>query len=366
MDSYSFKTLHLKIPFRYNYTHHLAKRSTTDSILLFLTLNNIVCVGETTPRQYVTGETTLAMPVLIKEYLPKVLAKFEASIQGLSIALQIIPPSYTALRCLLESALLNYLVQTTNKSLFQLFDVPLNQTFHYTASITGGTDKAFQQIAHLTAKYKMQRIKIKLTPKPEDNLSRVLYLKQLCGENINIRVDGNEIWTFDQAKKEVPQLIEAGVSCFEQLFHRDDATSYDNAFKEWGQDCEFIVDESITNIDSMKDLIIQNNVHGVCLKIAKNGGLIQSLEMARILKENQFSIRLGCHVGECSYLTLLGLVFAGLTNPIDLEGALGNNFLEYDPFIPNITFGVGGKIRLSESFCSKFQHGLEFSPKHIN
>ena len=360
MHNYSFELIILNIPFKYSYEHNLASRSVTDSLILVLSLNDRVCVGETTPRSYVTGESTTTMPSLVAKYLPIVLSQFDDTLIGLPNALDLLPRSQTALKCLIESALINYLVQYTNSSIFNLFEANKDKVLNYSAPITGGSKKTFEQMALLAAKNRMENIKLKIVSSPEDNLSRVLHLKQLCGEDSKIRMDGNEIWTFEQAKKEVPKLIEAGVSCFEQLFHKDDVKSYDQAFREWGADCELIVDESITDKNSLNQLISNKNIHGACLKISKNGGLLQSLEMAKILKENNLSIRLGCHVGECSYLSLLGLVFAVLAEPIDLEGALGPLLLDYDPFSPNITFGSGGEIHVTEEFRSKFGTDMTF------
>lgn len=360
MHKYSYTLKHLSIPFAFNYEHNLYKRAATDSTLLFLTLNDYLCVGESTPREYVTGESTSNMPALAEQYVSAVLDRFDGTFSGINTALTVIPDSFPALRCLIESSLLSYLVQSTGKNLFSLYQAEMDTTLIYSASITGGSEKSFQQMAMMAAKNQMKRMKLKLTSDSKQNLSRVQFLKEICGDDVTIRMDGNEIWDFDQAKRELPQLIDAGVSCFEQLFPKQDETSIQKAFNEWGNDIELIADESITDRASVQRLIETRNVHGACLKIAKNGGLNQTLAIAQILTENDLSVRLSCHVGETSYLSALGAVFATLTHPIDLEGALSPMLLQHDPFHPNIQFGLGGELKIDEAFRSKLGAGMRF------
>lgn len=358
--SYTFEVRTLNIPFKFSYEHNLAQRMKTDTSILILTLNNFICVGESAPRDYVTGETTGNMDAQIKKYLPTVIDQFDGSLISLKTALNYIPDTYPALRCLIESSLISYILQSTNTNIFDLFKVKSNLELSYTAPITGGSETMFQKTVQLAAHRQIKDIKLKINSSAQTNIERVKYLKKVCGDDIKIRMDGNEIWSYEQAKDQIPQLIDLGVSCFEQLFPREDIESYDKAFKTWGNSCEFIVDESITSVESAHQLIARKNVHGACLKIAKNGGLIQTIALANLLKEHDLSIRLGCHVGECSYLTLLGVVFASIHQPMDIEGALGTLLLDHDPFYPNIMVNNQGVINVDDHFKSTIGQSMLF------
>jgi muconate cycloisomerase len=363
MQDYHYKVIHLEIPFNFSYSHNLANRAKTDSIILKLNYKGIISFGECCPRPYVTNESSANFSDKVAKYLPSVLNDFDDSISSLTKSLEHLPDSDTALKCLIESTLIYYLIKKIGKNIFEIFNLEKNYSFTYTAPLTGGSKKAFERMTFLAEKYKMKNVKIKLTNSKEDNISRVLFVKKVFGNDVKIRMDGNEIWNYRKASNEIPYLIDAGVSCFEQIFSKKAVNDYLKTIDRWGDNCEFILDESITTVESANELIETKHAHGACIKISKNGGFLQSIEIAKRLKENNLSVRLGCHVGETSYLSLLGLVFSMVTNPSELEGALSSVLLEYDPFTPKVLFQTGGLLNVNQEFKNKYGKEINFKIK---
>lgn len=352
MKKFTCKTKHLQVPFKMSYNHNLAKRLTSDSVLLKITdQQGFSGFGEATPRYYVTGEDSVSMIKTFKQNKEKYFAPFDGTIESISACSNLINPKLTSLQSLIQGVLLDYLCAIKDCTIFDLFDINQEKIINYTASITGGSDKLFKKMVQLYAQNKMKQVKLKVEKDPVLNIERIQYVKANMGDDVMIRMDGNEIWDFNEAKHQIPRLIDEGVTCFEQLFHKDDWIANKRCHEEFGQFAEFIVDESLTSNNSLEKILSMDSIHGANLKISKNGGLLQCLEMAKQLEAHGKSIRLGAHVGETSSLTLNGITFSLLISKMkEIEGAAGDNLLSYDPFQPSLKFGYKGNINADSTF----------------
>ncbi len=352
MELESFKAFHLQIPFRYSYEHNLAKRLTTDTVILELVdTGGVKVYGEATPRSYVTGESSKQLIADLPLYLPQVLERFDGQFESIEDALLALPGNLLAMRSLIEGALLNWISAVEDKTLFDIFNIQDDQTLIYSAPITSGSTLIFEKMVRFFSANNMTRIKLKLTPDREENIQRVHYIKEHFPGDIDIRVDGNEIWSYQNAQEQMGDLINLGVSCFEQIFHRDDKSAYQKAYENWGDDCQLIVDESITDHLSCDTIINASYLHGANLKICKNGGILNALSMADRLRDAGKTVRLGAHVGEASLLTLQGIIFASrFKDQLDIDGAFGDYLLQEDPFSPSLKFGAKGKLKVDSEF----------------
>jgi len=342
----------LRVPFKLSYDHNLAKRACGDSVILCVAdLAGTEGFGEATPRVYVTGEDSKSMLLQVEKYQQKVLEIYDGTVESIVKSLDTLPLEMMSLKSLFEGALLDYTCKKQSCSIFELFGVKSDTTIQYTASLSGGGEETFRKMLGFYAKNEMKSYKLKVTEDLEMNLDRIRQVQEIAGEDVHIRMDGNEIWDKDAADKQLTHLIDAGVQCFEQLFAKEDWAANDWCYKKYGTDAEFIVDESITDELSLQKVVDSRSIAGANLKISKNGGIFKCLEMAKKLREGGKTIRLGAHVGETSALTLAGMAFASQTKDLkEIEGAAGEHLLLKDPFQPSLSFGYKGQFFLDSSF----------------
>jgi L-alanine-DL-glutamate epimerase-like enolase superfamily enzyme len=95
--------------------------------------------------------------------------------------------------------------------------------------------------------------------------------------NARLRVDANEGWTIDDARKILPELVRLGVELVEQPLHRD-------AWEEMKElkaisPLPLIADESCKTEDEVKKCA--EGFHGINIKLTKCGGITPALRMIK-------------------------------------------------------------------------------------
>ncbi len=341
-----YSIYHVKIPFNIGYEHNTASRYKSDSIILEINDDRgNVCYGECAPRNYVTGESSSQIVDDIHCYIESYSKVVDNDIESIRTAGKLIPNFKTALRSIFEIAYLNLLAARSKKNIIGFLHGKADFKIEFSAALTGGSREQFLNFAQLFYSYGMNKIKIKLTDSQSENNWRLKYLNTLYQNDIEIRVDGNEIWDVNKAMAQIPELIKNGVTKFEQLLFKDDFVGQKKLYDEFNGDANFILDESITSEESLDKWLLAESFHCANLKISKNAGILTCLDMANSLKNAGLDFQLGAHVGETSILTLAGISFLSASPKWNsAEGAFGDNLLEIDPFYPSIKFGQYGHL----------------------
>ncbi|MCO6162659.1 enolase C-terminal domain-like protein [Flavobacterium sp. NRK F7] len=360
------KLYRLQIPFKGgSYEHHLAKRNTTDSVIMVIEdTNGIQGIGECCPRDYVTFETYESVIENVKELAPSIFLHFDESLASIPNALQFVPDTIPSVRCLFETALLTYFMRKKQKNGFEVLGLPQQKTLTYSAAFDSGEATTFEKMGQFYSALQFKSAKLKIHSDNEINKQRILRIRELLGNHTSIRLDGNEIWEWNKNHHEIEALVDLGIRCFEQLFHKKDNPSCAAFRKHFGDTIELIADESVTTLASAQFHATKEYFTGVNLKISKNGGYFRALEIAQLFQEQNKTVRLGCHVGETSLLSLWGILFAtAFPNLKDQEGGFGTYILTEDPFQPSILFGTEGKIALTPQFIQNIN---PFEFRHPN
>jgi L-alanine-DL-glutamate epimerase-like enolase superfamily enzyme len=139
-----------------------------------------------------------------------------------------------------------------------------------------------------------------------------------------LRVDANGSWRAEDTPERCERLALAGVEFVEQPLEWNDLAGY----RRIAGRCALpvVLDESVRSPLDVE--VFGEYVDGVNLKIAKHGGLLRSLEVARAAKAGGLDLMIGCMI-ESS----LGIAQAAQLLPLvrwaDLDGAL---LLDEDPY----------------------------------
>ncbi len=139
-----------------------------------------------------------------------------------------------------------------------------------------------------------------------------------------IRVDANEGWTFDGARRRLPELARLGVEFVEQPLPADRLEEIRELRRT--SPLPFVADESVHDAADVPRLV--GAFDGINVKLAKCGGIGPALELIATARAHGLKVLLGCMV-ESSLGIAAALAVAPRVDWIDLDG---NLLIERDPF----------------------------------
>lgn len=361
----------LAIPMRLRFEHAAAARSVADPIVVRLTAAapyaNLAGYGETLARAYVTGETTASVLHDLTTHLLRRLDEFAP--QTFPEALEFIESLpllagdrvITAARAALELALLDLAGRAFRRRAADVagwlglpgFGPPgCLRRARYSGVVVGRTRGKLQ--AFLTAQrcYGLRDFKIKVAvPDWEERLdwAAATMRSALAAGRVTLRADANGGWSVTDAIAAAPVLDRCGVTAVEQPL----ADALDEQLPDLRArlGCDLIADESLVTPDDAHRLIAANAFQVFNIRIAKNGGLLPALRLARVALGAGLDVQLGCLVGETSILAAAGLAFLEVCPQVRfVEGAFGRWMLRDDVLRKSVQFGRGGRIAPRRDF----------------
>ncbi len=356
----------LAIPMRMRFEHAAAARDVADPILVRVSCGapyaHHAGYGETLARDYVTGETVETVMQDIRELLAPRLA--ELRVDSFAGALEFIDGLpmeddgrvIHAARAAVELALIDLAGKVFRRRAADVagwmglasFGAPgCVREARYSGFAVGRTPGKVGWLVRAQRFYGIRDFKIKVaTAGWEERLAAAHgVLGSAIGRGrATLRADANAGWSYEEVIDALPLLERCGVSALEQpMRESDDAILPDIASRT---SCALIADESLLGADDGQRLIETGGVGVFNIRIAKNGGLMPALRLARLALQNGIDVQLGCLVGETSVLAAAGAAFlASCPRVRFVEGALAPVLLRSDIVRRSLRPGWGGRVR---------------------
>ena len=253
------------------------------------------------------------------------------------------------------------MAKENKQSLEKILGLPqLNGNFRYTAVLGDATwDKFVLQVKQYLA-MGFHEFKLKISGNLSDDLKKITLLQELGKGNLKLRVDANNIWqdsgtAIDYFKQFGIRLlgIEEPLAAmqFEQLSKVAEGTQ-----------TKIILDESFLNKSHFESIQKIAPSFIINIRISKMGGLLRSLEIARMAGELALPIIVGAQVGETSILTRAALTVANTNkrNLLAQEGAFGTLLLKYDIVNPPLVFQKRGRLN-PKALLKPDEYGMQLS-----
>ena len=334
MQLSDFQIFRVQIPFKLKFSHTLATRSASESVLLALadTTGN-TGYGEGTPRSYVTGESMVGTFDILQEVLNGLTSETVDSVQDIDRLLESCPILETApsARCALELALLDLLGKNKGQPVLQMLGAPKTEQVFYSAVISSETPEKVALIAQQVAVMRVRQVKLKVGADINTNLQNIGVLREILGDSVEIRVDANAAWTLDTAADHIGALLNEGVFFVEQPLPSGDWNIWPALKERLPAEAQVYVDESVCTLEDAQWLAERQAVAGFNLKVSKHGGILPALQIHQIAQEHGLFCQLGCHVGETSILSAAGRIVAALAGNLRAcEGSYGLLLMEKD------------------------------------
>jgi len=349
------------LPFRKPFRHAAAERSTSESLFLRMRLDSgVEGWGECLPRSYVSGESREeAFELLRDAILPALLGRtFQSLVEvtsflekcdGKAPAEWVRPDvPQTSAWCSVDLALIDAFGRASGEPARlgpKGGQLPAAmERYRYSGVVSAG--RGWRDMVSLLKirAYGFPHVKLKLEREGAVQAGRLA--RRLLGRRVDLRVDANMAWDVSQALDVIRELRTVGIDSFEQPIAADDLAGLARLVRD--SSAGIVVDEGLTDRDSLRTFITHRACTGVNVRISKCGGLVGAHARCREALDADLMLQVGCQVGESSLLSAAHVTLLSALAPLApgvryAEGCFGRHLLREDPVSPSVQFGIGGR-----------------------
>jgi L-Ala-D/L-Glu epimerase len=347
------------LPFKVAFRHAAAARTTSESLFLRVGLDSgAEGWGESLPRAYVSGEAREGAFALLRDaILPALLGRTFPSLADLVSFLEkcdgkaptewVGPEvAQTSAWCSVDLALLDAFGRAFGEPV-SLGGQPSGgalERYRYSGVVSAGRGWPYAVSLLKMRAFRFPHVKLKV--ELDGALPAARTARRLLGRRIDLRVDANMAWNVEQALSAISQLRSVGIRSFEQPIAAGDLAGLARLVAETS--AQIVVDEGLTDRDSLQRFISHRACTGANVRISKCGGLVGAYARCREALAAGLMLQVGCQVGESSLLSAAQLTLLQALAPLTpgvryAEGCFGRHLLREDPVSPLVQFGFGGR-----------------------
>ena len=166
-------------------------------------------------------------------------------------------------------------------------------------------------------------LKVKLGHSPEEDVARLVRLREALGKDIILRVDANQGYSFQQLEDFYRQTRSLNLELIEQPL----PVGQDDAYRRLPAEIKRLIalDESLVRPADAARLVAPPGAGGIFnIKLMKCGGLTPAREIATIAKQAGVDLMWGCN--DESIISIAAALHQALATPhtkyLDLDGSL--------------------------------------------
>jgi L-Ala-D/L-Glu epimerase len=352
------------LPFKAAFRHAAAARTTSESLFLRVRLDGgVEGWGEALPRAYVSGERREDAFALLRDaVLPALVGRTFRSLAEVVSFLEKCdgkaPPEWvgpevpqTSAWCSVDLALLDAFGRAFGEPVWPgaagtqpPADEALGR-YRYSGVVSAGRGWPYAVSLLKTRAFGFPHVKLKVGQ--DGALRAARTARRLLGRRVDLRVDANMAWDVEQALQVIGQLRAVGIGSFEQpIAADDDLAGLARLVAE--SSAGVVVDEGLTDRDSLQRFIAHRACTGANVRISKCGGLVGAYARSREALDAGLLLQVGCQVGESSLLSAAHLTLLQALAPLTpgvryAEGCFGRHLLREDPVSPPVQFRYGGR-----------------------
>jgi muconate cycloisomerase len=293
-------------------------RTKTEAIILRVDCENgLYGFGESTPRQYVTGESIESVSHLIQGMMANYLlgcsfsslADVEGILTGLSRhCMQRREGPFNSALGAVDLALLDLLGKHSHRPIQDFLGPVLRDSIPYALSIPLLPLPEIRRLSSLLQSLPLASVKVLAGADNADTLNRLRFLREEFGFQGEVTLEANGIWTADDACSFLTLAGKFSIAAVEQPTAKDDIEGLKKVREISG--IPVIADESMCSLSDAESLIEERACDVLNIKISKCAGLIRSREIALFAHSRGIPCQIGAHVGETEILSAAGTALA--------------------------------------------------------
>ncbi len=360
----------VQLPFSADFSHSLRKRSWVKNIVVEVVAEkgNVSGYGEGAPRSYVTGESQDSTITSISSFTQK--GTFPWNLNDVSQIWDFIDSlsngnKQNAAICALETALLDSLGKHQNKNIIEFFPKHFHtDTVYYGATIPLDNQQRVLELCQLCKKMNITKLRMKMGKDFEQNRETIEIVKEVFGNDYDLRVDVNGVWNCESALKHFQLFKEYKVKVIEQPMMPDDSAIADLAKLMKKNGFILMADESACTLKDAEKINHDGYYKMINIRLSKCGGFRNTFKIIDYLRSNGIKFQIGCHLGESGILSAAGRVLCLLCkDAVYYDGSYDEYLLKENITQEDVSFGIGGKggsLKGPGLGVQVNRHGLEY------
>jgi muconate cycloisomerase len=350
MEITQVKIYPVQLPFSADFSHSLRKRSWVKNIVVEVVAeqDNLSGYGEGAPRSYVTGESQDSTITSISGFTK--IETFPWNLNDVSQIWDLINSlsngnKQNAAICAIETALLDLLGKHQKKNIIEYFPKHFHtDTVYYGATIPLDNQQRVSELCQLCKKMNIKKLRMKMGKDFEQNRETIEIVKDVFGNDYDLRVDVNGAWTFERALKHFQLLKDYKIKVIEQPMMPDDSTISNLAKLTEKNGFVLMADESACTLKDAEKIHVEGYYKMVNIRLSKCGGFRNTLKIIDYLRSNGMKFQIGCHLGESGILSAAGRALCLLCkDAVYYDGSYDEYLLKENTTQEDVSFGIGGK-----------------------
>jgi muconate cycloisomerase len=340
----------INLPFSFDFSHSLRKRSFVNNIVVEIIAEQgeIIGFGEGAPRSYVTGESPESTSESIRRFIQE--DTFPKELNDVSQVFNFIDDitfgrEQNAAICAIETALLDALGKSENRYILDYFPKDfIADTIHYGAAIPLDNTQKITELCRMIRKMKINKLRLKLGKNFDQNKEIIETVHAAFGGDHDLRVDINCSWDRTLAFEHLPLIKNYNVKVVEQPMIPTETDIADFAARLQSEGVILMADESACSFADMEKIAKEGHYKMVNVRLSKCGGFRNSLKIVDFLRTNGILFQIGCQLGESGILSAAGRVLCLLCrDAVYYDGSYDEFMLKENTTLENVSFEPGGK-----------------------
>lgn len=321
-----------------HYAQNLLIKVHTDS--------GITGIGECSAFPMIAGETQATCFEMAKDFAGIWKNKQANDIEGRLHELDMYTAGNYTAKSAFDLALYDIAAKAANQPLYEFLG---GKRKDIESDLTIGIDEpdkmALQAMSFLERGVNM--IKVKLGKHPKDDVERIRQIRKAVGNDIQLRIDANQGWTYDEALYALTELGHFHIQFCEQPMRKWNDGLLPKLVKQ--SPIPIMADESVFTHHDAERLIKQHACSYVNIKFAKSGGIHEAKKINQVCAQHETACMMGGMLESRVALTAK-VHFAMAHDNIrfyDLDTCLLGH--KEDPVIGGVTYHNGMHLQLTDA-----------------
>ena len=308
------------------------------------TEDGITGVGECSAFPMITGETQATCFEMAKDFAALLKNKSALSLEERLNELDLFTTGNYTAKSAFDLALYDIAAKVANLPLYQYLG---GKRKPIESDLTIGMDTP-EKMASKASDFKQRGvsiIKVKLGKNVKEDIERIRQIRLAIGNDIKLRIDANQGWSYEDAVTALTALGEFGIEFCEQPMHKWNDELLPTLCKL--SPIPLMADESVFTHHDAERIIRNKACAFINIKFAKSGGIHEALMINKVAEENNIACMMGGMLE--SRVALTAKVHFAMANDnihfYDLDTCLLGHLV--DPVLGGVTYS-GMHLHLSD------------------
>ena len=195
-------------------------------------------------------------------------------------------------RALVDIALVDWVARNKGVPVCELFGIAFSATWPTNQSLFISDDQQLIETAERYVARGFRKLKLRVGAREfRDDRDRLALLRRYFGDTIELAIDANGAWSFDEAAVNLRALADFDLAYAEQPIAAGDWPALTKLAK--ASPVPIMLDESVSSLDDIKRVVEARGALWAHLKIVKLGGITPTIAGVRLLAAAKIPFMIG-------------------------------------------------------------------------